>query len=104
MTTISILFVEISKHQDIDSIKEKYRDLATFDHLHRIRQSDVDDWFQEDKDRVFNKMQDPSKRHELKDKLKTIVANEVSVEQWACLLYTSPSPRDRQKSRMPSSA
>ena len=31
------------------------------------------------------------------------------VEKWAagleaCLLYTSPSPRDRQKSRMPSSA
>ena len=28
-----------------------------------------------------------------------------SVElSWSCLLYTSPSPRDRQKSRMPSSA
>ena len=26
------------------------------------------------------------------------------VEPVACLLYTSPSPRDRQKSRMPSSA
>ena len=26
------------------------------------------------------------------------------VEGNACLLYTSPSPRDRQKSRMPSSA
>ena len=25
-------------------------------------------------------------------------------ENRACLLYTSPSPRDRQKSRMPSSA
>ena len=25
-------------------------------------------------------------------------------EGWICLLYTSPSPRDRQKSRMPSSA
>ena len=25
-------------------------------------------------------------------------------ENEACLLYTSPSPRDRQKSRMPSSA
>ena len=25
-------------------------------------------------------------------------------EQFSCLLYTSPSPRDRQKSRMPSSA
>ena len=26
------------------------------------------------------------------------------VQSWTCLLYTSPSPRDRQKSRMPSSA
>ena len=26
------------------------------------------------------------------------------VGNWPCLLYTSPSPRDRQKSRMPSSA
>ena len=25
-------------------------------------------------------------------------------KSWGCLLYTSPSPRDRQKSRMPSSA
>ena len=30
---------------------------------------------------------------------------EVKIAQaWICLLYTSPSPRDRQKSRMPSSA
>ena len=28
----------------------------------------------------------------------------MSVEPGPCLLYTSPSPRDRQKSRMPSSA
>ena len=27
-----------------------------------------------------------------------------AVHVYACLLYTSPSPRDRQKSRMPSSA
>ena len=27
-----------------------------------------------------------------------------SREDYVCLLYTSPSPRDRQKSRMPSSA
>ena len=25
-------------------------------------------------------------------------------KKYSCLLYTSPSPRDRQKSRMPSSA
>src|SRR5665213_3199003 len=28
----------------------------------------------------------------------------VEHELWVCLLYTSPSPRDRQKARMPSSA
>ena len=28
----------------------------------------------------------------------------ISYHPWHCLLYTSPSPRDRQKSRMPSSA
>ena len=27
-----------------------------------------------------------------------------AVKGWGCLLYTSPSPRDRQRSRMPSSA
>ena len=35
-----------------------------------------------------------------------VTSGQVSTEQLAtcCLLYTSPSPRDRQKSRMPSSA
>ena len=41
----------------------------------------------------------------IEEKLK----NEMTAEQklgtlLSCLLYTSPSPRDRQKSRMPSSA
>ena len=30
--------------------------------------------------------------------------NDQIVSEAVCLLYTSPSPRDRQKSRMPSSA
>ena len=30
--------------------------------------------------------------------------NREVIEAYGCLLYTSPSPRDRQKSRMPSSA
>ena len=29
---------------------------------------------------------------------------DAQVAEWACLLYTSPSPRDRLLSRMPSSA
>ena len=28
----------------------------------------------------------------------------ISIEENACLLYTSPSPRDKRQSRMPSSA
>ena len=35
----------------------------------------------------------------MREKCKKVIAPE-----GACLLYTSPSPRDRQKSRMPSSA
>ena len=31
-------------------------------------------------------------------------ANEQLIQQFPCLLYTSPSPRDRTRSRMPSSA
>ena len=30
--------------------------------------------------------------------------NKSTFNNYVCLLYTSPSPRDRQKSRMPSSA
>ena len=30
--------------------------------------------------------------------------NDIILMKYTCLLYTSPSPRDRQKSRMPSSA
>ena len=32
------------------------------------------------------------------------VNSEKTNKYWNCLLYTSPSPRDRQKSRMQSSA
>ena len=39
-------------------------------------------------------------------KLKKLQEELIIMQQWieSCLLYTSPSPRDRQKSRMPSSA
>ena len=44
----------------------------------------------------------------LKDHLKVSAKEDKLLEKLTdiglCLLYTSPSPRDRQKSRMPSSA
>ena len=39
-----------------------------------------------------------------RDKLVRSVLQNTAVPAYSCLLYTSPSPRDRQKSRMPSSA
>ena len=33
-----------------------------------------------------------------------VIEESLDIMFWACLLYTSPSPRDRTRSRMPSSA
>ena len=45
-----------------------------------------------------------AKVDEAAEALKQIAKSGKKVLFVACLLYTSPSPRDRQKSRMPSSA
>ena len=50
---------------------------------------------------------DPAIIDDLPDKAEHVIAVDMTAEQaalYTCLLYTSPSPRDRQKSRMPSSA
>ena len=44
-----------------------------------------------------------SKEEMIKAVLDTLKKNQLK-NSYICLLYTSPSPRDRQKSRMPSSA
>ena len=55
-----------------------------------------------DKDHVHFLIQSVPMRRvtEIVKIVKSITAREI----FSCLLYTSPSPRDRQKSRMPSSA
>ena len=45
-----------------------------------------------------------SKIDDLQKKINNLEDEVEEVKNIACLLYTSPSPRDRQKSRMPSSA
>ena len=39
-----------------------------------------------------------------KSSIKKLISKKAKATNSFCLLYTSPSPRDRQKSRMPSSA
>ena len=48
---------------------------------------------------VFDKIRSRFRNLEMGDPQGEVTANPKD-----CLLYTSPSPRDRQKSRMPSSA
>ena len=53
---------------------------------------------------IANELHDRSLNHE-SNLNKAVVASVVEIgSESPCLLYTSPSPRDRQKSRMPSSA
>ena len=59
--------------------------------------------------RLIGKVVDPEKQVEeaLMQEMETAFKEfgiEAKISSVACLLYTSPSPRDRQKSRMPSSA
>ena len=44
-----------------------------------------------------------SQRHVLYDNVELVIGPQ-DIVYLTCLLYTSPSPRDRQRSRMPSSA
>ena len=43
-------------------------------------------------------------KEKLEDKIEVRLGNGLDTYSKDCLLYTSPRPRDRQKSRMPSSA
>ena len=58
----------------------------------------------ETQDNTINTMQ---QSYELQSEALTTLTeknNEITAEMNSCLLYTSPSPRDRTRSRMPSSA
>ena len=47
---------------------------------------------------------DPTKLEEILNNIPGVVDNGIFASNKPCLLYTSPSPRDRTRSRMPSSA
>ena len=53
--------------------------------------------------RIDTKKLSPTQRDIMLNKVNAMIG-EVKTPPNTCLLYTSPSPRDRQKSRMPSSA
>ena len=56
------------------------------------------------KDRKKLEQEEKAEKRRLARKEKNEKSNDTNERVDSCLLYTSPSPRDRQKSRMPSSA
>ena len=63
---------------------------------------------QKNKQIVLSSKADTIRVHKLRSKSDAILVRKNTVEQddplLTCLLYTSPSPRDKRQSRMPSSA
>ena len=57
---------------------------------------------------LFTQNKKPQKAKDLVTLIKEKSGLEIQLEdlswEWDCLLYTSPSPRDKRQSRMPSSA
>ena len=75
------------------------------DTIYKIRNK-IDVWVNQE---TLNVVKQNKNIRELRKKKnsETIIRNQKGVtngKEFICLLYTSPSPRDRQKSRMPSSA
>ena len=57
-----------------------------------------------DRQMLGMKTDNPPQQSSVADIMSKNYRSDIAPENIPCLLYTSPSPRDRQKSRMPSSA
>ena len=93
----------MKKDEVIELLKEQIKELR--DDNNRLLDQ-IDDLIKEVsslKEALLQKGESLSKQQRLTKGLAKLVSN-TSEQQQACLLYTSPSPRDSTSSRMPSSA
>ena len=92
------VFVIVDLHEEVQKIEED----ASLDPAEMAkRKAEVEDQYIVQSDRIHSIYQ-LVKAYSLFEKDVDYVVNDGKV--MICLLYTSPSPRDRQRSRMPSSA
>ena len=83
-----------TKEEDVIEQKEAPVEEPTVRAVEEKKESSVEDRHEEKKD--------DTELEQYSDSVQKRIAK--LTKKWSCLLYTSPSPRDRQKSRMPSSA
>ena len=83
--------------------KLKATDPLTTGHIKAL-QTDINDWIKEAEPASMSQTINGTLGPETIGNALLILNCDTTIHQNSCLLYTSPSPRDRQKSRMPSSA
>ena len=81
----------------IEALETKVRDIANYIIIEKKIEKDAEE------DRLFEQ-QDEAQKGSMLERLAGLKSNNESEQTQACLLYTSPSPRDLSTSRMPSSA
>ena len=86
-----------------DELKQSYLSYA-MSVIHGRALPDVRDGLKPVHRRILYAMHDLKNNYNKPYKKSARVVGDVIGKYHPCLLYTSPSPRDRQKSRMPSSA
>ena len=94
---LTIIKTEGSKYDETNKAKKIAQSFGMDHHVFRVTKKD----FKNDLPEILQAMDQPSI-----DGINVWYASKAAakLKLKVCLLYTSPSPRDRQKSRMPSSA
>ena len=100
----------------VNSLNQSIQKLNDFDDLNELALEENNLTVQEETLQNIKDLKKEVKKNEIKcflsdeaDSLDCYIeihagAGGTESQDWACLLYTSPSPRDRTRSRMPSSA
>ena len=95
ISTSDVIKMDSRISQNDSSLNHKINDESQSEFMELIEDEDA-----RPDDKVFEKDQVNFKKDLINKSLEILDDREIKI----CLLYTSPSPRDRQKSRMPSSA
>ena len=103
----------IKESEDKDGLDQNMKDRKNKKHVMDALEKKIDEWIAADGSRRRVHEKDKRKNKNVMDSYRTMwedaieedtIVEKKELDPKICLLYTSPSPRDRTRSRMPSSA